>query len=157
MNRASTLLFWVSVTLLISLSLFRTSYHADDLEHQLRQLNAQIEKEQRNIHVLKAEWNYLARPSRIARVAGEHLDLAPTQTDQFSSLRNLSSHLPTKREALAYAQKTGQDLYHPIAATPHMAANEADRLNHRLIIGKSSSYRMTNEEGYKISSIGGVP
>ena len=75
MTRASMTLFWFSLTIFVSLGLYHTSYRVEDLGRQLRSLNADIEAEQRNIHVLKAEWVFLSNPARIESAARKHLDL----------------------------------------------------------------------------------
>ncbi len=158
MNRASTILFWFSITLLVSLGLYHTSYRVDRLSHTLRNLNTQITQEQRDIHVLKAEWVYLSTPSRIEKAARKHLALKPTKTEQFSSLRKLASRLPTKAEAIAYARKrTANYKRRAIAGTPRAAVSENGRINRRLIIGKASSFRLSGAGIYKIGSIGGAP
>lgn len=161
MNRASCILFWFCLTLAVSLGLYRTSYRVDSLSHNLRSLNAQIEAEQRNIHVLKAEWVFLANPSRIEGAARKHLDLEPTKTAQIASLRKLSSLLPTRRETIAVAAAKP----HPAASTPKVAAEEQGRVNTRLVFRKTVAqrkpqnvtYRFAGDDTYGIGSAGGAP
>ena len=170
MNRATYLLFWFSVTLAISLGLYHTSYRVDHLTHSLQSLNAHIKTEQRNIHILKAEWVFLSNPSRVASAAQKYLTLQPTKTKQISSLRKLSSRLPTQREALTQARKSARHAraysalrYHPAASTPRAAAEESGRINRRLVIGKSTThvlapstkYKFAGDSSYGIGSLGG--
>jgi len=143
MTRASTTLFWFSLTILVSLGLYHTSYRVENLGHQLRSLNADIEAEQRNIHVLKAEWVFLANPARIETAARKHLDLKPTTPQQVTRLGKISALLPTVNESVANAAAAA----HPVASlTPHAAAprpkavaEESGRLNTRLVIQKTAS------------------
>lgn len=159
MNRASSILFWFSITLLVSLGLYHTSYRVDHLTNTLNTLNKHITKEQRTIHILKAEWVYLSIPDRIARASHKYLSLKPTKTEQFTSLRKLSSRLPTKREAIAFAQKmaTRRSNRHAIASTPKIATSESGRINQHLVINNASSYNLSNNGSYKIGSLGGAP
>lgn len=101
MIRVSSLLFWFSLALITSLALYGTSNRVQDLGKQLRSLNTRIEAEQANIHVLKAEWVYLASPSRIETAARKYLAMHPTSLNQVTSLENLPELLPTRTEAMA--------------------------------------------------------
>jgi len=143
MTRASTILFWFTLTILVSLGLYHTSYRVEDLGRQLRSLNADIEAEQRNIHVLKAEWVYLANPARIETAAHKHLDLKPTSPQQISRLGKISNLIPTRSEAMANAAVVAK----PIASLsprsaqhrPKAVAEESGRLNTHLVIQKTAS------------------
>ncbi len=101
MSRVSLILFWFALTIAVSGALYATSYRVQELSKELRTLNAQIESEQTNIHVLKAEWVYLANPARIEKAARKHLAMHPTATKQIARLENLSDILPTRTEAMA--------------------------------------------------------
>lgn len=99
MTRVSSILFWSGLTLVVSLALYGTSNRVQDMNKQLRKLNAQIEAEQANIHVLKAEWVYLANPERIEAAARKYLAMHPTAIKQIAKLDNLPEILPTAKEA----------------------------------------------------------
>ena len=160
MNRTSTILFWFSITLMLSLGLYHTSYRVDRLTKTLQGLNMQITNEQRDIHILKAEWVYLSSPVRIEQAARKHLSLQPTKTEQISSLTKLATRLVAQKEDIAQNHKlasTTQYRTHPVAADPHIASNEGSYIKHRLTIGKTSSYRLSTEDSYEIGSIGGAP
>jgi cell division protein FtsL len=164
MTRASCILFWFSMTLVVSLGLYHTSYRVDGLTHKLRRLNAQIEAEQRNIHVLKAEWVFLANPARIEDAARKHLALEPTKTNQIASLNKLSKMLPTRSES-SRNKAIASLRPRPAAHAPQALAEESDRLNTRLVIGKSASadlpqktsFRMAGDDSYGIGTYGGAP
>lgn len=136
MSRASTILFWFSLTIFVSLGLYHTSYRVEELGRQLRALNAQIEAEQRNIHVLKAEWVYLANPARIETAARKHLALQPTAPQQVAKLTRLSSVLPTRTELAAAAGKKAVASLEPrpVARTPKSTPGEAGRVNTHMVI-----------------------
>jgi cell division protein FtsL len=98
MIRATSLLFWFLLTIAVSAALYNTSYRVQDLRKQLHTIEADIAAEQRNIHVLKAEWVYLANPARIEQEARKHLALQPTAPKQIARLENLSALLPVRIE-----------------------------------------------------------
>ncbi len=101
MSRVSLTLFWFALTIAISGALYATSYRVQELSEQLVSINDRIETELTNIHVLKAEWVYLANPARIERAARKHLAMHPTAVKQIARLDRLPEILPTRKEAMA--------------------------------------------------------
>jgi len=90
----SSLLFWLGMTIAASVMLYHTSDRVNALDQHLRKLNAQIEDEQKDLHVLKAEWVYLANPVRIEAEAKRHLSLQPTMPSRVASMKNMGDLLP---------------------------------------------------------------
>ncbi len=108
MIRASSILFWFGLTIAASLGLYHTSYRVHELEQQLHQLNGSIDAEQESLHVLKAEWVYLANPARIGTEARKHLvTMRPTSPQQIARFESLSEILPTREEAMASVTVSG--------------------------------------------------
>ncbi|MDX2028306.1 MAG: hypothetical protein SFW62_06700 [Alphaproteobacteria bacterium] len=101
MIRASSILFWFGLTIAASLAFYRTNGGVQSLEEQLRNLNASIEAEQQSLHVLKAEWVYLANPARVEKETRRHLALRPTAPQQIARLDDLTEILPTRGEAMS--------------------------------------------------------
>ncbi len=101
MTRTSSILFWFGLIILASLGLYRTSNHVQELDRQLRDTNAAIDAEKQSLHVLKAEWVYLANPARITSITHKHLALRPTSPQQVATMDALSEVLPTRAEAMA--------------------------------------------------------
>lgn len=107
MIRASSVLFWFGLTIVASLALYHTSDRVHELDQQLHDLNASIDSEQQSIHVLRAEWGYLANPARVEAEAKRHLiAMRPTAPQQVVSLNNLAEILPTRQEAMASVSVT---------------------------------------------------
>ena len=106
MIRPASLLIWFALTIVVSVGLYNTSYRTQELRVQLKALNAQIQAEQGNIHVLKAEWGYLANPARIEAAAKKYLPLKPTAPKQVAQMDRLPTLFPTPTEALASAKTT---------------------------------------------------
>ena len=55
--------------------LFHLKYEVQALEKRLTGLNQAIEKDRNAIQLLEAEWTYLNRPERLARLATRYLPL----------------------------------------------------------------------------------
>ena len=100
MTRLGSITLWFGLTILASTALYHTSYQVQDLNQQLRKLNTQIEAEQRNLHVMRAEWVMQAGPGRVEKMAQKHLGLKPAALSQIITLAQLSERLPTREERL---------------------------------------------------------
>jgi cell division protein FtsL len=100
----SSLLFWLGMTIAASLMLYHTSDKVHALDQQLMTLNTQIDDEQRSLHVLKAEWVYLANPARIEAEAKRHLGLQLTAPHRIAALQNMNGLLPPEGETRAPVQ-----------------------------------------------------
>ena len=92
----SSLLTWLGLTIAASVMLYHTSDRVNALDQQLRGLNTQIEAEHASIHVLSAEWVYLANPARIEAETQRHLDLQPTAPRRVAALRDIGDLLPLR-------------------------------------------------------------
>ncbi len=90
----STFIVWLSAVIISSTMMFHTNDHVRGQEQKLRSLNMQIMAEQESLHVLKAEWVYLANPSRIAAAAQHHLGLQATDTKRVTAMHDIAVLLP---------------------------------------------------------------
>ncbi|MEE9195593.1 MAG: hypothetical protein V3U44_07100 [Alphaproteobacteria bacterium] len=86
---------WLALAAMVGFGLFHVKYEVQRLETELHQLNSEILKEQRLIHVLKAEWSYLNRPERLSALARRHLDLVPMDAGHAGSIKDLPMRQPT--------------------------------------------------------------
>ncbi len=66
----------------ISIGLFSVKYRVQDLEEMRVTLSHEIEREQKAIHVLEAEWSYLNNPERIRVLAEKYLGYRPIDSKQ---------------------------------------------------------------------------
>ena len=69
--------------------LYHLKQEVQGLEHRLASVKAAIARDREAIRVLKAEWSYLNRPARLARLARRFLRLralAPGQIRTFADL-----------------------------------------------------------------------
>jgi hypothetical protein len=108
--RVSQILFWFGMTMMASLVLYHTSDRVHVLDHQLHDLNARIEDEQKSLHVLKAEWVYLANPSRLEATAHKFLALRPTAPRQIVRMDELAESLPGRGDAVASISVTASPI-----------------------------------------------
>mgnify|MGYP001178871601 FL=1 len=79
------LILWIGLPAIVTIALLLVSYQVQSLENELKTLERAAIAQQEEIHVLRAEWSFLNRPERLARLAGRHLELAPVTPSQMSS------------------------------------------------------------------------
>jgi len=137
----STLLFWLGLMILSSIALYHTSDRVNALDHQLKKINAQIDAEEENMHVLKAEWVYLANPARIKAAANRHLDLQPTMPRRVGMMNDLAALLPlrngvepTAQIQVASANETTE------AHTPSLSHSRTDRVIAQMNAGRINDH-----------------
>jgi len=76
------LLLWIGLSAIVLIALLLVNYQVKSLENELAALERQALAQQEDIHVLNAEWSFLNRPGRLARLAERHLDLMPVAPAQ---------------------------------------------------------------------------
>ncbi len=92
LRRAATGLF-VVLAIALSVGLYVVKHGVIELENRLTQINREIARDQKAIHVLKAEWSYLNEPSRLRDLAERHLGMTAGGGGQFGSLILLPARL----------------------------------------------------------------
>ncbi|MEE8204189.1 MAG: hypothetical protein V3S95_09520 [Alphaproteobacteria bacterium] len=85
MNGPSTLL-WVAVVAAMAFGLFQIKYAVQRLEDEFARLNRDLLASEEAVHVLRAEWAYLNRPERLAKLASRHLALQPMTAQQIGGV-----------------------------------------------------------------------
>ncbi|MFQ5953914.1 MAG: hypothetical protein ACE5JZ_02490 [Kiloniellales bacterium] len=73
---------WLGLATAAVMGLFALKLEVQSLEKELDALNQSIDTDVEAIHVLKAEWSFLNRPTRLQRGVDQYLDLRPVQADQ---------------------------------------------------------------------------
>ena len=86
---------WSVLVLLTFLggSLFVVKHKAHMAEEKLQTLQSELINTKQSILVLKAEWSYLNRPSRLERLNEKYLNMAAPTTTQIASVK-LLPYLP---------------------------------------------------------------
>ena len=81
-TKTATLSLWVTLTCLVGFGMFVMKNKVQNLEHELAQINRNIEDDVKTIHVLNAEWSHLNSPARLRQLAAKHIDLNQVQAEQ---------------------------------------------------------------------------
>ena len=81
-------LLWLGLIGLMLTGLFQVKYEVQKLERTLTGIRKQSREIRETIGILNAEWNYLNRPARLARL-GKPLGLEPVSNDQLTTFATL--------------------------------------------------------------------
>jgi len=72
-------MIWLVLATVSGALLFSFGQKTEDARHDIARLESQIRQEKQTIDILKAEWSYLNRPSRLRELAEKHLALDPPE------------------------------------------------------------------------------
>jgi len=64
---------WLLGAAITGIGLYGIAYEVEQMEKELAALEREIIEERNTIHVLEAEWTYLARPERVENLSGQFL------------------------------------------------------------------------------------
>lgn len=101
---------WVLICSLLGAStmLYHTSYHVQELEQQIRQIESKQAHEQERLQVLEAEWAYLTTPDRLQKLAREYSELRPIKTSHIITANIVAETVPLRLPKIASAQSEGE-------------------------------------------------
>ena len=74
--------FFVFLICVIGSWLFYVKYSVVSIEDRIRKARKDIITEQKNQHILKAEWKSLTSPKRIQQLVARHLKMEPIKPNQ---------------------------------------------------------------------------
>ncbi len=83
------LTLWIVVGAACAIVLFQVKHEVTDLEDQLASVEYKIKSDKQSIRILLAEWSYLNRPERLARLSSQYLDLKPLDPSQIITVQNI--------------------------------------------------------------------
>lgn len=86
---------WTVLAAGVGVGLFLLKHEVQALEEELVRLNRAIRLTQENIHVLRAEWSFLNDPTRLHRLAEEHLGMTVLKPEQMVMTVALPAMLDT--------------------------------------------------------------
>ncbi len=163
----STFIVWLGAVILSSTMMFHTNDHVRGQEQKLRSLNMQIMAEQESLHVLNAEWVYLANPGRIAAAAQHHLGLQATDTRRVTSMHDIALLLPVHNGIEPVQQPLVQtastmpvitEVPDAHVATPKhdrvASANNSGHINDHMIMQHAAAAASTDKIGALIGTLG---
>jgi cell division protein FtsL len=78
--------FWAAAVIGIGYVMFQMKYEVMHQEDQLARVNHQIAETREAIRVLKAEWSFLSRPSRLSALSQRYLHLVPIETAELGAI-----------------------------------------------------------------------
>ena len=93
-TKAAISILWTTLTLVIIFGSFILKNQVHELENELSRINKEIQSDAKNIQVLKAQWSQLNNPSRLRKLASEHIFLNNVKAEQIINY----SALPFKYE-----------------------------------------------------------
>ena len=80
---------WIVVGTACAIVLFLIKEDVNGFEAQLASIESKIETDRQTIRVLQAEWSYLNRPERLARLSSRYLGLKPLTPKQIISFNSI--------------------------------------------------------------------
>jgi hypothetical protein len=96
--RRSTLVAIALIGALVA-GLYHLKQQVQAAERRLASVNQAIARDRQAIHVLRAEWAFLIRPSRLEQLAQRHLKLQRLTPDRIRAFDALPEHFaPTKAD-----------------------------------------------------------
>ena len=113
---------WAVAAGLVGAVLFFIKHEVMDLESRLSVVHHDIQRNQEDIHVLKAEWSFLNDPVRLRQLAEKHLGMKLMGPAQIATLDTLN-HAPSTALVQATATSIVPSLPKPpppvaVAAAP---------------------------------------
>jgi cell division protein FtsL len=83
----------VVMVLITGGTLYFMEHKTRGLEREIKTTSADISVLEEDIKLLSAEWSSLTRPERIQVLAARHLQMAPAEAQQFTSLDELAQRI----------------------------------------------------------------
>jgi len=97
------LIGWLGLVASAAYAMFHVGFEVERLESRLVALDEKTAAEREAIHVLRAEWSYLNRPERLAKLSQELLPhLHPPAADQLRAIDDLPEGPETSPTAVAH-------------------------------------------------------
>ncbi len=87
-------ILWLLVVLLAGSGLFALKDRVQTLETELTGLRRDLADNKKALHVLAAEWAYLNRPARLARLNRRYLKLEPVAAAQIVDIAAIPRRTP---------------------------------------------------------------
>ena len=79
----------------LAVVMLTVAHQVQRLEEEMGSLRREISGEQQKVHILHAEFSFLAEPERLRRLAARHLGLVPIEPGQLASFATIDQALTT--------------------------------------------------------------
>ena len=83
----------------LAVVMLTVAHQVQRLEEEMGSLRREIGREQQKIHILHAEFSFLAEPERLRRLAARHLGLVPIEPGQLASFATIDPALKDQTTA----------------------------------------------------------
>lgn len=113
MKRFSTLV-WMLVIVGSAFLLYRVKYEVQNLRTQVSATERELAAERESLHVVAAEWAYLNRPDRLARLSEKYLSSKRVMANQVAEVEAVP--FPSKIEAAANTSTQADGGIKPVSA-----------------------------------------
>ena len=93
-TKTAITILWGTLTCVVIFGTFILKNQVHELENELSKINREIQNDAKNIQVLKAQWSHLNNPTRLRKLASEHILVNNVKAEQIINY----SALPFKYE-----------------------------------------------------------
>lgn len=81
-----SMIIWVAVLAVSAFGLYSVKFKVQTLRSQIADMSQQMEMERESMNVVAAEWAYLNRPDRLAKLAGTYLQTKEVTVQQIAEV-----------------------------------------------------------------------
>lgn len=96
---------WFVLFAITVIGMFVIKNRVIGLENELNGIKAQIQTDQKAIHVLKAEWAYLSNPDRLRTLSKTHAGMKQIDGGRIITISALPFKAPATKKDLAFAAR----------------------------------------------------
>jgi cell division protein FtsL len=85
---SQTLILGLFLLLASGVMVFTVKYKVQNLKRESATLESELDRNKERLHVLKAEWAYISKPSEIEKIVHKHLpNLRPVKQHQIQTIQ----------------------------------------------------------------------
>ena len=81
-TKAALTILWGTLSCVVIFGTFILKNQVHELENELSKINKEIQTDAKNIQVLKAQWSHLNNPTRLRKLAAEHISVNNVKAEQ---------------------------------------------------------------------------
>jgi hypothetical protein len=108
-------IMWIMVWVVAAFGLYMVKYKVQAIKVEVASAEKHLHEEQKNLHVLMAEWTFLNRPERLRQLSAKYLEVKPLHSQQVADF----SSFPYRRadNVIQHASDTAAPLAEGIVLT----------------------------------------